>query len=169
VSFEESALASSIGAFIGFLGALIVFFIKEWWQTSIRKRSVVKNLKLELTYNINLYEKFEEQIQECIEAISNGNRSLYLNLDYDFVGTHFAKQFYQNGLLLKFFHPEDMRRWNVMLTLIGTGADKHVTDCVDQWREEKEIEQEAVYEALKHEKKQVSYAKEMSEYIQGKL
>lgn len=169
MSFEESIIASSIGAFVGFLGALIIFFIKEWWQSCSRKNTIVKNLKLEIAYNINLYEKFEEQIQDCIEAISNGSRTLYLNLDYNFVGTHFATQFYQNGLLLKYFHPEDMRRWNVMLTQIGTGADKHVTDCVDQWREEKEIDRETVYEALKYEKKQVAYAKEMSEYIRGKL
>ena len=169
MSFEESVIASSIGAFIGFLGALIIFFIKEWWQNRSRNSSIVSNLKLELTYNINLYEKFESQIQDCIEGISNESRSLYIDLDYDFIGTHFAKQFYQNGLLLKYFHPEDMRRWNVILNQVGSGADKYVTDCVDQWREEKEIERETVFKALKHEKQQVSYAKEMSEYIQGKL
>ena len=169
MGFWESTLASSIGAFVGFVGALIIFFIKEWWQNGVRRTSTVENLKLELAYNINLYEGFEKQIQECIEAISNDSRSLYLNLDYEFVGSHFAKQFYQNGLLLKYFQPEDMRRWNVMLNQIGTDGDKYVTDCVDQWREEKEIEKEPVYKALKHEKDQVSYAKEMSEYIRNKL
>ena len=169
MSFWESALASSIGAFVGFVGALIIFFIKEWRQNKVRRTSIVENLKLEIAYNINLYEKFEKQIQNCIEDISNDSKSLYLNLDYDFVGTHFAKQFYQNGLLLKYFHPEDMRRWNVMLTQIGAGADKYVTECVDKWREEKEIKKEEVYKALKHEKEQVTYAKDMSEYIRSKL
>lgn len=169
MSFWESALASSIGAFVGFVGALLIFFIKECWQNKIRRISIVQNLKLEIAYNINLYEEFDKQLQNCIEAISNDSRSLYLSLDYDFVGTHFAKQFYQNGLLLKYFHPEDMRRWNVMLTQISAGADKYVTECVDQWREKKEIDKEEVYKALKHEKNQVAYAKEMSEYIRSKL
>ena len=169
MTFCESALASSIGAFVGFVGALLIFFVKEWWQNKVRRTSIVENLKLEIAYNINLYEEFEKQIQNCIEALSNDSRSLYLNLDYDFVGTHFAKQFYQNGLLLKYFHPEDMRRWNVMLTKIGAGADKYVTACVDQWREEKVIDKEEVYKALKHEKDKVTYAKEMSEYIRSKL
>lgn len=169
MSFCQSVLSSSIGAFIGFLGAIVVFFIKEWWQNANRNKSIIENLKLELTYNINLYEKYEAQIQECIEAISIDGRTVYLNLDYNFVGTYFAKQFYNNGLLLKYFHPEDMRRWNVMLTQIGAGAENHVINCVDQWREKKEIEKEIVYNALKHEKSQITYAKEMSQYILQKL
>ena len=169
MTFWESAAAASIGAFVGFLGALLIFFIKEKWQQAVLRKSIVDNLKLEISYNINLYDEFENQIQNCIEALSNDSRGLYLNLDYDFVGTHFAKQFYQNGLLLAYFHPEDMRRWNVMLTKIGAGADKYVTDCVDQWREEKEIAKEEVYRALKQEKEHVAYAKEMSKYIQSRL
>ncbi|WP_304511723.1 hypothetical protein [Desulfobacula sp.] len=169
MTFWESALSASIGAFIGFIGALIIFFIKEIWQQKIRTTSTVKNLKMELAYNINLYEKCEKSVQECIEAISNGSRSLYLKLDYNFVGVFFATQFYQSGLLLKYFHPEDMRRWNVMLNQIGAGADAHVANCVKQWREEEDIKQETVYNALKHEKSQISYAKEMSEYILAKL
>ena len=124
---------------------------------------------MEITYNINLYEKCEKSVQDCIEAISNGSRSVFLKLDYNFVGTFFAIQFYQSGLLLKYFHPEDMRRWNVMLNQIGAGAEAHVTNCVTQWREKKGITQEAVYNALKYEKSQIAYAKKMSEYILEKL
>ena len=122
-----------------------------------------------MQYNINLYEKCESEIQNCIEAISNDSRDIYLSLDYHFVARFFARQFYNEGLLLKYFHPEDMRRWNVILTQIDEGSDAHVTDCVDKWREKQEIERESVFRALKHEKKQVSYAKEMSEYILAKL
>lgn len=169
MTFQESIIATSIGAFIGFLGALIIFFIKEIWQYLVRKNSTIKNLKMELAYNIILYDNFEEKIQECIEALSNDSRSIYLNLDYDFVGTYFAKQFYQSGLLLKYFHPENMRKWNIMLSQIGSGSEKYVIDCVDDWREQKEIEKNTVYKALNHEKKQIKYAKEMSEYIQNRL
>jgi len=169
MSFWETVGASGFGAFFGFLGALAVFLVQEWKKRRRLDAAIVQNLKLEIAYNVNLYEKFEEQIQSCIEAISNDSRTVYLNLDYEFVGAHFAKQFYQNGLLLKYFHPEDMRRWNVMLNQVGSGADAYVGECVDQWREDKGIEKESVYKALKHEKDQITYAKEMSEYIQGKL
>ncbi len=169
MTFWETVSASGFGAFFGFLGALAVFLIQEWNKRRRLNVATVQNLKYEITYNVNLYEKFEEQIQSCIEAISNDSRAIYLNLDYEFVGTHFAKQFYQNGLLREYFYPEDMRRWNVMLNQIGSGAETYVTECVDQWREHKGIEKESVYRALKHEKDQITYAKEMSEYIQGKL
>ncbi len=169
MSFGESVLSSSIGAFGGFLGALIVFFIKERCQCSIRKRSTIENLKLELTYNINLYEKFEKQIQDSFEDISRDKRKVHLTLNYHFVATCFAKQFYEYGLLLKHFHVEDMRRWNVIVTQISDGAEKHVIECVDQWRENKGIKKETVCDALKYEKAQIAYAKEMSEYILKRL
>jgi len=169
MSFWQTVAASGFGAFFGFLGALAVFLVQEWQKNRRRDAAIVQNLKLEIDYNVNLYEKFQKQIQDCIEAISNDSKALYLNLDYQFVGTHFAKQFYQNGLLLKYFHPEDMRRWNIMLNQIATGADTYVCECVDKWREDKEIKKEDVYNALKHEKSQISYAKQMSEYIKSKL
>jgi hypothetical protein len=89
MSFLESAL----GPFIGFVGALILFFLKEYFNKVKQEKAIVKNLIYELKYNLNLYEKLEGQIQDCIEGISNDKRSVYLNLDYDFVGRHFAQQF----------------------------------------------------------------------------
>ena len=169
MTFEQSVIASgvggAIGAFIGFLGALMIFFLKENRQKENLRKSTIANLKLELAYNINLYNDFENKIQKCIEALSNKSRAIYLTLDYQFIGTFFAIQFYQSGLLLKYFHSEDMKKWNIMLTQIGAGAEKHVTDCVTQWREGKDIEQEKVYSALDFEKTQINYAKEMSQYL----
>jgi len=164
MSFLESAL----GPFIGFVGALILFFLIEYFNKAKQEKSIVKNLTYELKYNLNLYEKFEEQIQECIEGISNDKRNVYLNLDYDFVGRYFALQFYRQGGISKFFHHEDMRRWNISLTSISEGGEKYVTDSVDKWRDS-EIEKSEVFDALNYEKTQIKYAKEMSEYILNKL
>jgi hypothetical protein len=61
-----------------------------------------------------------------------------------------------------------MRRWNIALTSISEGGEKHVTESVDKWRDSK-IEKSEVFEALKYEKTQIKYAKEMSEYIINKL
>ena len=168
MSFWETALSSSLGAFVGFLGALIIYFIKEFRSRVARQKAVVSNLKYELTYNINLYSKFEGQIQDCIEAISNDSHDTYLSLDYDFIARHFARQFYNEGILPKYFHPEDVRRWNIVLSSVSDGSQAYVIESVEKWREQN-IEKEKVFKSLKHEKTQVAYAREMSEYILKKL
>ena len=76
---------------------------------------------------------FEQQIQKCIEEVLSDSRTVYLTLNYDFTARYVARQFYENGLLLKYFHVEDVRRWNVMLTHVDGGAEKYVTDCVENW------------------------------------
>ena len=168
MTFGESALSSSIGAFAGFLGALIIFFLKEWRTNSVRRKSIIENLKLELQYNINLYEKSASDVQECIDAISNDSRNVYLTLNYGFVARTFAVQFYNEGLLLKYVHSEDMRRWNSILSQVSENSDEFVTECVAQWRQSK-ISKEDVYRALKLEKDHINEAKGMSEYILVRL
>ena len=169
MTFWESVISTSIGAFIGFLGALMIFFIKEKRVSTQRKKSTTGNLKLEIQYNLLLFQKFEGQFQDCIEAISNKSRDVFLNLAYDFVFLQFAQQFYAEGLLLKYFHPEDMYQWNNMLSHFDEGAAKYVSQCVDKWREGDDIDQNTVFKALKDEKKWVEHAKKMSVYILNKL
>ncbi|MBK9586444.1 MAG: hypothetical protein KA099_00585 [Alphaproteobacteria bacterium] len=158
-----------LSAFLGFLSAIAVFFIKECWESRKNKKTTIENLKLEITYNINLYDKFEKEIQDCIEALSNDQRNIYLHLDYAFVATTFAKAFYNSGLLLKYFHPEDMHRWNVMLSQISDGGQNYIVDCTTLWRDNENIKKEELYKSLKHEKNQIVYAKEMSQYILAKI
>ena len=165
MTFWQSAISSSLGAFIGFIGALIIFFLKEKRKTQIEDTATVQNLKMELNYNLTLYDKYEHNVQECIEGLSHEKKGPYLKLDYNFIGTFFAKQFYRRGLLLKYFHSEDMRRWNIMLNQISEGSEKYVTDCVDQWRKGEDIPQETVDSALKLEKDHLNYAKKMTKYI----
>jgi len=85
------------------------------------------------------------------------------------VARTFSVQFYNEGLLLKYFHPEDMRRWNAVLAEVGAASDTYVTECVARWRENREITKEDAYNALKPEKDKINYTKDMSEYILGKL
>jgi len=158
------------------LGEIIPLFRKEHFvgirqiillDKNYHKRKNVSGLYLPIKNTT--FSDIEKHIQECIDAVSNDSKSIFLKLDYEFVASHFAKKFYESGLLLKYFHPEDMRRWNAILSLVGSGADKCVTDTVDQWCEGKETKKDEVYKVLKHEKDQVVYAREMSEHILKKL
>ena len=169
IEIPESFLASALGSFVGFIGALALFFLKEWRETRIKDQATIANLKLELAYNINLYEKLESQLGDVIEALSNDVKYFSLALDYKFVATHFAKQFYQSGLLLKYFHAEDMRRWNAMLSEVSEGADTYINEQVDKYIDGEDIKKDDLYKSLKQELKHVTYAKEMSDYVLARL
>jgi transcriptional accessory protein Tex/SPT6 len=84
------------------------------------------------------------------------------------VARFFAIQFCREGLISKYLHPEDMKRWNDFLSSLSEGSEGYIKDKIDQWRNST-IEKKAIFEALKHERDQVKYAREICEYLKSKI
>ena len=168
MTFQEQVVATLIGTSGGFIGSLLLFWIKQIAEKRSREKTLVRNLRYEIEYNLHLLKGYEMQLTECIEAVGADGKQTYLSIDYSFIGRHFSIQFYREGLLSKFLHPEDMKKWNVFLSTLGEGSQAYVQDILEQWRNSK-IEKEIVFKALKHERDQVKYAREMSEYLKQKI
>lgn len=168
MTYQEQVTATLIGTFFGFIGSLILFWIKNSWEARQRKKALLKNLGYELDYNINLFLRFEEQLTKLIEVVSADSRDLFLSLNYGSIARFFAIQFYQAGLIAKYLHPEDMKRWNDFLTTLGEGSEAYAVNTVTKWRNS-EIDKEGTFQALKYERDQVKYAREFSEYLKGKI
>lgn len=168
MTYWEHVTATAIGALLAFLFGLTLFWIKERWGDTDRRKKAIKNLLYEFEYNLNLFEEYKKKLTECIEAVSSDKRKIYLNLDYNFVGIHFAKRFYNEGYLSDFLHQEDMRRWNIFLSRLSPGSETYVEEEVDKWREEK-CEKESVYSALKNERDNIQFAINMIEYLKTRI
>lgn len=168
MKFVEQIIATLIGTFAGFFGSLVLFWIKEIYQNRHKESSLIKNLCYEFDYNINLLNKYEEELTQCIESIGADSKSVYCSIKYSNVARFFFIQFYREGLISKYLHPEDMKRWNDFLSSLGEGSEEYIKDRLEQWRSSK-IDKDAVFKALKHERDQIKYAREMSEYLKGKI
>lgn len=168
MTYWEHVTATAIGALLGFLFGLALFWIKERLVDTDQRRKAIKNLLYEFEYNLNLFEEYKKKLTECIEAVSSDKRKIYLNLDYDFVGRHFARRFYNEGYLSDFLHQEDMKRWNIFLSKLSPGSEVYVEEEVDKWRE-KNGDKESVYNALKSERDQIQFAIDMIEYLKTRI
>ncbi len=168
MTFQEQVVATLIGTSGGFIGSLLLFWIKQFAEKKSKEKTLVRNLHYEIEYNVHLLKGYEAQLTECIEAVGADGKQTYLSIDYSFVARHFSIQFYREGLISRFLHPEDMKRWNGFLSTLGEGSEAHVTEILEKWRNN-EIEKEKVFKALKHERDQVKYAREMSEYLKQKI
>jgi len=152
----------------GFIGALLLLWIKQFAEKRSKEKTLVRNLRYEIEYNIHLLKGYETQLTGCIEAVGADGKQTYLSIDYSFVARHFSIQFYREGLISKFLHPEDMKRWNAFLSTLGEDSQEYVQDILEKWRKS-EVEKEDVFKALKHERDQVKCAQEMSEYLKQKI
>ena len=168
MTYWEHVTATAIGALLAFLFGLTLFWIKERWADTDQRKKAIKNLLYEFEYNLNLFEEYKKKLTECVEAVSSDKRKIYLNLDYSFVGIHFARRFYNEGYLSYFLHQEDMRRWNIFLSKLSPGSETYVEEEVDKWRE-KEVERESVYNALKNERDNIQFAIDMIEYLKTRI
>lgn len=168
MTFVQSVWAALIGSFGGFLGALVLFWIKVSWDESRKEKSLVKNLNYEFDYNINLLKKYDDQLTKCIEAVSADSKEIYLSIDYAFIGRHFAILFYQQGFISNYLHVEDMKRWNDFLSTLGEGSEAYVNEIVEKWRSD-EATKDQIFKALKHERAQIQNAKELCEYLKQKI
>jgi hypothetical protein len=168
MTYWEYVTATAIGALLAFLFGLTLFWIKERWVDTDQRKKAIKNLLYEFEYNLNLFEEYKKKLTECIEAVSADKRKIYLILDYDFVGTYFAKRFYNEGYLSDFLHQEDMKRWNIFLSNLSPGGETYVKEEVDKWRE-KDGDKESVYSALKNERDNIQFAIDMIEYLKTRI
>jgi len=168
MTFNQQVIATLIGSFCGFLAALAMLWVKEWFHDSRKEKSLIKNLRYEIEYNINLLNKYEDQLTKCIEAVGADTREVYLTVNYALIARYFSIQFYREGLVSKYLHIEDVKRWNDFLSTLNEGSDAHVSDTLENWRKNK-ANKEQVFKALRHERDQIGYAKELSEYLKQKI
>lgn len=168
MTFVQTILAALIGSFGGFLGALALLWIKVSYDESRKENALVKNLNYELDYNINLLEKYEDQLTKCIEAVSADSKQTYTSIAYAFIGRHFAIQFYQEGLISKYLHVEDMKMWNDFLSTLGEGSETYVDEIVAKWRSD-EATKDQTFVVLEHERNQIRHAKDVCQYLKKKI
>jgi len=168
MTFAQQIIATLIGSFGGFLGALGMLWIKSSFDDSRKRKSLIKNLRYELTYNVNLLSKYYDQITKCIEAVGAESKEVYLSIDYTFVARHFSIQFYREGLVSKYLHVEDVKRWNDFLSTLSEGGETYATETVEKWRKN-EVDKEQAFRVLKHERDQIQYAKELCAYLGQKI
>lgn len=168
MTFTEQIWATLVGTFAGFMGSLILFWIKELVTKRGLQKSLINNLNYELDYNIALYKKYDELITKCIEQTGADDRNAYLNINYQYVARFFAIQFYQSGLIQKYLHHEDMKRWNDFMITLAEGSQQYVLKRLEAWRNG-EIKKEEIFGALSYERDQVRDALKTTEYIKNKV
>lgn len=168
MTFEQHIIAALIGSFGGFLGALGMLWIKVWSDESRKEKALVKNLHFEIDYNTNLLTKFHDRVTKCIEAVSADSKDVYLSVDYSFVARHFSVLFYREGLISKYLHVEDVKSWNDFLSTLSAGSEAYANETVEKWRKS-EATKEQVFKALRHERDQIQYAKDLCIYLKQKI
>ena len=168
MTFSQQLLATLIGTFAGFCGSLILFGIKEAFQYWRKGKVLINNLSCEFDYNINLLNKHEAILTECLEKIAAESKTVYCSIEYTHIARFFAIQFYSQGLLFKYLHSEDMKRWNDSLAILSVGSETYVLETLDKWRKSEIAKSEASL-AVEQERKNVRYAREMYVYLKQKI
>ena len=158
-----------IGVVIGFGFSLLLFWCKEFYLYRKKKKDLLQCLNYEFEYNQNLFTKFLKKVDECIIAVNGDRRDTYLNsLEYALVASYFSQCFYREGLIIKYLHVENTKRWNDLLANNSVGSEEYIKERLEKWREEK-ISKTEIITSLQNEKTQLENSIEMIKYLKGEI
>lgn len=164
MEFYKQLFITSIGSFLGFSFALILFFLQNKYQEFKNEKAIVKNLAFEVEYNIHYLQKCLEQLNKCLEKITNDKTDTYIHIDYNFIGRYHTKRFYNEGLISKYFMPENVRDWNIYMDDLGEGSEKYISEEIEKWRNG-QVNKENLLTALDLEKELIQNGIDISEWI----
>lgn len=169
LSFLQQVCATLIGVVVGFLFSLILFYLKELHSSEKKKKNLLECLKYEFEYNLNLFKKYLGKVEDCIVSVNGDRKDTYLNgLDYSLVAAYFSRNFYREGLIVKYLHVENMKRWNDFLSSHSEGSEEYLLEQLEKWRKS-EIAKEKIITSLQHEEKLLKHTIEMIEYLKGQI
>ncbi len=169
LSFLQQVCATLIGVVAGFLFSFILFYIKELVSSQKKKKNLLECLKYEFEYNLNLFKKYLGKIEECIVSVNGDRKDTYLNrLDYSLIAAHFSRSFYSEGLIIKYLHVENMKRWNDFLSSHSDGSEEYLLEQLEKWRKS-EIAKKEIITSLQLEEKLLKHSIEMIVYLKEQI
>lgn len=168
MEFYQQLFFTCTASILGFCFALFLFFLQNKCQDKKNEKALVRNLIFEVKYNIHYLQKCLEQINECIEKVAEDSTDTYLNIDYNFIGRYHTKRFYNEGLISKYFIPENVRNWNIYMDELGESNHKYISEEIEKWRDGLTIKSKVLKE-LEEEKGHIQYGIHYSEWVLLKL
>lgn len=180
MTFCQQVVATLIGTVSGFMLSIVLYWIKEKWNTSKANSFIVENAKVELEIGISILEKTKKEIISAIEKVTVSDINVYVNINYNRMERHFLIQLYNSGLMKKkLFSVEDINLLNRIYIDFAEGREAQLKSALDLYRKriftsqmminslkcECVLVEQCITDLTKFKKKMVHYMKNVSKLL----
>ena len=165
MTFQEQILSSFIGSFLGFIFAIILFFITNAIIKSQRKKNLNRHLKREFEYDISLLKSWISDIEKVLRKVTLNDFSVYSYLNYSYFQRTFIQKAFDSGIMYNKLDNEDISQLNTILTHCNINLEDYINSFIKKWKGNL-LEQKEMSDIFEYEKDLLDkYIKNLSKIL----
>jgi len=155
MTFKEYAIATFIGSFSAFVLAIILFLITNWLTAKKVRKSYKKLLKREFSYNIELLQKWLNEITDVLGKISADDRNIFNYFKYTYFQVYFLNESFKLGIVYELFKKDkDISQLSDMLGFFSVGGEQLMNNHITSWRTN-QIDKKTITTKIQYEKTKI--------------
>ena len=151
MTFWENTLSTFIGAVLGFIFAIVLFYLTNIWSRKLHKKSFDKNLAKECEFNEYYLEKIVRELQKVIEKIGVNDKNVFHYFNYVSYKRLYTQGYFQQGFLYEKLGPEEINLLDTILTKMTQIGDQYINNSIQLWKEDR-INQKQIFEIVSFER-----------------
>jgi hypothetical protein len=154
LSFWQNVESTALGATLGFVFSIALFYLSQKVSRSTWRRDSRKSFSKELEFNRKYIETQLGALDKTIERIANDEREVFPPVRFSGMRTIAYGQFVGSGYIWDDLRPEDVAQLDEMLWNTGPAAEQLVFQAVEAWRQQ-QADRKTTYQVLEWKRDQL--------------
>lgn len=133
MTFTENVISTGIGAFLGFIFAILLFYFTEKWKEEKIKKRLESSVAKELDYNIKLFNQQIGNLNKIIEEVAANNKSIHISYGFKNFQSSLLSIYYNTGHAVEKLTSEDILYLSTILDHVQGQLPNLVNDEISNW------------------------------------
>ena len=136
MNFWQNVFSTFIGALLGFIFSIFLFYLTSRWSKNAQKKSTEKNLIKEFEFNEHYLQKVLADIKKAIEKITVNDKNVFYYFNYKSYQRLFVQSYFQQGFLYEKLDPDDINLLDTILSRMTQGGEYYINNSIQRWKED---------------------------------
>ena len=134
---------------------IALFYISEKIKSIYEIKSIKKYFKRELTYNLNLLEQWEKQIDSIILKIATNKNNISEYIKYSDYQRTFTQECFSKGILYDELNDDEIANLNKILIHFNFHGESYINDLITAWKNNETERKEEIEKMIEFHKKSI--------------
>lgn len=135
MTFWQNVLSTGIGAVLGFVFSIVLFYISQRVQKNTWRRDLRNSVSKELEYDRDYIQTQLDALNQSIERLGNDEREIFPLVRFSGLRTTAWGQYVTSGYVWDDLDPSQVAEFDEMLWNMGPSAEQLVFLAVERWKE----------------------------------
>lgn len=135
MNFWQNVFSTFIGALLGFILSIFLFYLTRRWSKNAQKKSLEKNLIKEFEFNEHYLQKILKDLNKAIEKITVNDKGVFYYIKYISYQRLFTQDYFRQGFLYEKLNPDDINLLDTILSRMTQIHEDYINVSIKKWKE----------------------------------